>query len=553
MPPRWVRLALHVGVIGGLLLVLGNANSLPVAASEPANNKQLCQAVLDRALNLTEAGCLGTGRNQACYGYTAVHSKLQPGVDPVTNRFDTGGDIVPVRSLALIRTASLDLEQGTWGMAILKMQANLPDTNPGQNITFILFGDTSLEPDTSRTSAFYLSTELGELTCKQIPQNSLLVRAPSHTTVTFAVNGVEIAASSIVVLRSSPRFGLSARVLEGHVSVTAQGQTVKLLAGQQLSVPMRAGGLSPAGPPSAPTFAPREDSLDLPTNFLGQFDPTADVYLGPVTLEGPIEALNPIMPSLTMYGQIVLLDKVIGWRKLRAGQWVRIKGRSLGYLIQAEGLSTGPRPLPTKLPVRQRPGVTSVDGSQEDSNLPGGQGGGSSGGSQPGSQPTLTEQAQTPTPPPTKLQLSAMCSPDPNSYRVWRVGNPNPYSIPFSWDVQNSDQKGAGVAPASGETFFQTKTVDGRNKVHLYANGELQDFQISNGTNCNPPTPTPVVTQEVTVQATQPATVPATAPATIPATESPTEPPTDPAPTEPSTPPAPESPMPPATPEPTGD
>jgi hypothetical protein len=543
-------LALHFGVLGGLLLVLGNVTSLPVAASGRASNKQLCQTVLDRALTLTEAGCIGTGRNQACYGYTAVHSKLQPGVDPITNRFSVGGDIVPVRSLALIRTDSLDLEQGTWGMAILKMQANLPDTNPGQNITFILFGDTSLEPDSSSTNAFYLSTELGALTCKQIPQNSLLVRAPSQTTVTFSVNGVEIAASSIVVLRSSPGSGLSARVLEGHVSVTAQGQTVNLVAGQELSVPMRANGRSPAGPPSRPKPAPREDSLDLPTNFLGQFDPTADIFLGPVILEGPIEALNPIMPSLTMYGQIVLLNKVGGWEKLRPGQWVRIRGRSLGYLIQAEGLGTGVRSLPTKPAITQQPAPGIAYSNPVLAN-PGSAQTGDNGGAQPGSSPTPTQ--QTPTPPPAKLQLSAMCSPDPNSYRVWRVGNPNSYSVAFSWDVHNSDQKGAGLAPASGEAFFQTVTVAGRNKVHLYANGELQDTQISNGTHCNPPTPTPVVTHAATVQPTMSATVPATVPAIVSAIASPTEPTTDPKPTEPSTPPAPEPTMPPATAEPTVD
>jgi hypothetical protein len=340
MLPRLPRYTLAVLVV--VVLFLTTLALRPVSATGPGQPldaiefNKLCEGILTRALTLTEQGCNSTGRNQACYGYTLVQSTLQPGLDESTHPFVKGGDIQPVRVFQVIHTMPLNVEDGTWGMAMLKMQANLPDTNPGQNVTFILFGDTELEPDANHTNAFYLSTELGGLACRQIPQNSLMVRAPTNTTVTFEVNGVEISASSIVVLRAAPTGKLLARVLEGHVAVTAANSTQQVMAGQEVTVPMAGPDFrSPAGPPSEPAPAEWENTLEAPTQLVNTLDPTADNYTGPIVLEGPIEAVNPGMPSLTLYGQIVKINKVGCWKDLRPGDWVHIEGTSLGYMIQA--------------------------------------------------------------------------------------------------------------------------------------------------------------------------------------------------------------------------
>ncbi len=348
MSPRLPRHSVLVLLVISLSLLLAvNLTPRPVSAVGPAQPlnaesfDKLCQDILSRALTLTEQGCGSTGRNQACYGYTTVQGKLQPGVDEAAHPFLKGGDIQPVRFFEAIRTSALNVEQGTWGMAMLKMQANLPDTNPGQNVTFILFGDTNLEPDPSRTNAFYLSTNLGELSCKQIPQNSVVVRAPNNVTVTFDVNGVQISASSVVVLRSSPTGQFLVRTVEGHVTVTAQNVTQQLLAGQELTVPLAAPDFhSPGGPPSEPVAAPWETPLEGPTQVINTLDSTADNYTGAITLEGPIEAMNDYIPSLTIYGQIVRLNKLGCWRSLKPGDWVHVEGVSLGYIIQANRLRT---------------------------------------------------------------------------------------------------------------------------------------------------------------------------------------------------------------------
>jgi hypothetical protein len=350
MSPRLPRhVAILLFVIGVSLVAL-NVTPRPVEATGPALGlnaeefDKLCQDILTRALTLTEQGCSATGRNQACYGYTTVQAKLQPGMDPSSYPFLKGGDIQPVKVLETIHTSPLDVAQGTWGMAMLKIQANLPDTNPGQNVTFILFGDTNVQPDPNRTNAFYLSTNLGKLACRQVPQNSLMVRAPNNVTVTFEINGVQISASSVVVLRTAPTGEFLVRTMEGHVAVTAHNVTQQIWAGQELTVPMAGPDFrSPAGPPSAPVSAPWETTLEGPTQLVNTLDPTADKYSGLITLEGPIEAVNDNIPSLTIYGQVVRINKVGCWRYLKPGDWVHVEGVSLGYIIQANQLrSTNP-------------------------------------------------------------------------------------------------------------------------------------------------------------------------------------------------------------------
>ncbi len=90
-----------------------------------------------------------------------------------------------------------------------------------------------------------------------------------------------------------------------------------------------------------------------------------------------------------------------------------------------------------------------------------------------------------------RLQLTAMCSPDPDSYRVWRVRNSNPFDVPFTWDIAGSGQSGSGIAAANGDTFFQTTTERGAggtptaNTLRLFADGRQQDVKASNPARCS--------------------------------------------------------------------
>lgn len=88
-----------------------------------------------------------------------------------------------------------------------------------------------------------------------------------------------------------------------------------------------------------------------------------------------------------------------------------------------------------------------------------------------------------------KLQLTSMCSPNPTSYRVWRVRNYNPFALNFTWDVYNTSQSGSGSVAAlqgstPGEVTFQATTVSGSNTTRIFVNGVLQDTKASTTATC---------------------------------------------------------------------
>lgn len=111
-----------------------------------------CSALLEQALEEVDQNCTDLGRNEACYGYNRVEASFI--VDVEEEFFSKPADKTGVAELATIRTAPLDVENDQWGVAVMSLQANLPNTIPGQNVTFILLGDTEVENAVSPESAF---------------------------------------------------------------------------------------------------------------------------------------------------------------------------------------------------------------------------------------------------------------------------------------------------------------------------------------------------------------------------------------------------------------
>lgn len=127
----------------GILLLLSVA-----IISAQAN----CSALLSDALEAVEENCSTTGRNEACYGYDQVEASFLTQIDD--SQFAQPRDVVGVADIASIRTAPLNTSAGTWGVAIMNLQANLPNTLPGQTVTFVLMGDVEVENAVAPEDAF---------------------------------------------------------------------------------------------------------------------------------------------------------------------------------------------------------------------------------------------------------------------------------------------------------------------------------------------------------------------------------------------------------------
>src|SRR5258708_2107146 len=113
------------------------------AATAAATEAAACPDVIKAALDTTAKACAAAGRNQACYGNIALKADPQP--DATGFAFDTPGQTVALSSLHDLQLSALDSINNTWGIALLRIQANLPDTAPGQNVTMLLFGDVQTQ------------------------------------------------------------------------------------------------------------------------------------------------------------------------------------------------------------------------------------------------------------------------------------------------------------------------------------------------------------------------------------------------------------------------
>src|SRR5258706_4046209 len=104
----------------------GESTQIAPAAATSAATIAACTDLLQTAIAATDKRCADTGRNQLCYGNTSLKAELQAGATNIS--FDQPGQIVPIGSGRKLQLSSLDTQIQTWGVALLQVQANFPDT-----------------------------------------------------------------------------------------------------------------------------------------------------------------------------------------------------------------------------------------------------------------------------------------------------------------------------------------------------------------------------------------------------------------------------------------
>jgi hypothetical protein len=114
---------------------------LPLLSQDAA-----CPTLVDDALTAVGNTCTGLGRNQVCYGNNRVTALTWE--QATLGGFELPGDTANLADIASLVTAPLNVTDSIWGVALLRLQADLPDTLPGQNVTFVVFGETNLRSET---------------------------------------------------------------------------------------------------------------------------------------------------------------------------------------------------------------------------------------------------------------------------------------------------------------------------------------------------------------------------------------------------------------------
>jgi hypothetical protein len=214
-----------------------------------------CPTLVEEALDSLDAHCAGLERNQACYGNVSLEATPQASAANFT--FEQVGDIVDVTDIQSLKLQPMDEASGTWGVVMMQLQADIPDSLPGQNVTFILFGNVEIEnvssDDQAPMQAFTLQTGVSDAGCEEAPESGVMIQTPEGVeSVSFNVNGVDMEIGSTVMLQAEPEGDMTVATMEGAAVMEMEGQAYAVICGTELTIPMDA-EMRPRGAPPMPT------------------------------------------------------------------------------------------------------------------------------------------------------------------------------------------------------------------------------------------------------------------------------------------------------------
>lgn len=280
---------LRLGVLSSLLIVVfiaaGYSTALLSPSTQPIAQVQtpsaLCANLVDQAVVAVGSLCGNLGRNLACYGNRTVAVNFRPDSNLT---FNQSGDVVDLLAIQRLSTAPLDPATNDWGIAVLKAQANIPDALPGQNVTFVLFGDTTTDNPSPDMRAVTINTRIGDPACVGAPNSAVLIQSPQGTQVEMTINGADVTLGSTAFLTAVQNQFLTISIVEGTGIIEAFGKSVVVVPGAQVRLELGgADGLQVIGPPSDPE--PFDfDAIDLsPLSLLPD----------PVVVPQPIGIVQP--------------------------------------------------------------------------------------------------------------------------------------------------------------------------------------------------------------------------------------------------------------------
>ncbi len=242
----------------------------PLAAQD---TDDACPAMVEEAMTTVGEACEGLGRNEACYGNVQVNAT---GWEDNELDFTEPGDMANVMELSSLATFPLNTEDNTWGVALLALQANLPETLPGQNVTFVLFGDVELENEVNPNEVVipptFTGTATGNINVRTGPDTGYAIAGGLATGDEVTVNGRNEAGDWVqFTLEGEPAW-----VYAPLLTLEGNGDTLLVTVDETepaYSAPMQAFRISTGIGESACEEAPRDGIMiqapeDTTVNFL---------------------------------------------------------------------------------------------------------------------------------------------------------------------------------------------------------------------------------------------------------------------------------------------
>lgn len=118
---------------------------LGIVAPQRLQAQATCPDLVLEAVETVGSGCAEMGRNSVCYGNHRLGAVLTRPLS--VEFFNQPSDQLQLADLQSLSTSPLDLERQEWGIAVMSLQANVPQALPGQVVTFLLIGDAEVRND----------------------------------------------------------------------------------------------------------------------------------------------------------------------------------------------------------------------------------------------------------------------------------------------------------------------------------------------------------------------------------------------------------------------
>jgi hypothetical protein len=113
----------------------------PASASLQPVQHPDCEADILNVMSEIEQVCRTLGRNEICYGHPTIDAL--PINEQISFTFDQPGDSTRVHHIRSLRLSTLDLQNGRWGVA--QMRLLVPDETRANDVRLMVFGDVKLE------------------------------------------------------------------------------------------------------------------------------------------------------------------------------------------------------------------------------------------------------------------------------------------------------------------------------------------------------------------------------------------------------------------------
>jgi hypothetical protein len=192
-----------------------------------------------------------------------------------------------------IAASPLRLASQEWGIAVFKVIANLPRSLPGETITMVVFGNTTLDNPSNNLQTFYFSSTLGQIDCDQVPFDGLMITMPDGAGVSFVINGAEMTLMGDASIKATQNGSMDVSMYSGSAYISANGESQFVTAGQSTSMDLGGtNGTSAVSPPSAPEpLSPAE--LALACTMTGHFCTQQEI-----TPVSPQDAVSTLLAQL---------------------------------------------------------------------------------------------------------------------------------------------------------------------------------------------------------------------------------------------------------------